>query len=177
MLLCELRGQPWERLTSFFHNLGFFFLFFFFLTDFHLEKTIDILFKMADFGRYWSSNGTQWRWWWWRWRKYINTFSARLRFNSHWARNNKFPQINTWEIVAIMNLKEFRKINTCFRIYLFWTSAWHDIGKERDRVRTRKNGGASWQKSRTFGFKLAQSYGPGDCPFRFHNAQLRFFVL
>ena len=79
--------------------------------------------------------------------------------------------------MEIMNLKEFRKINTCFRIYLFWTSAWHDIGKERDRVGTRKNGGASWQKSRTFGFKLAQSYGPGDCPFRFHNAQLRFFVL
>ena len=76
-----------------------------------------------------------------------------------------------------MGLKEFRKINTCFRIFFFWTSASLDIGWERDRVRTRRKGGASWQKSRTSGFKLAQSYGPGDSPFRFHNAQLRFFVL
>ena len=57
------------------------------------------------------------------------------------------------------------------RIYLefifFWTSAWLDIGRERDCVRTRRNGGASWQKSRTFGFKLAQSYGLGDSPFVF----------
>ena len=52
-----------------------------------------------------------------------------------------------------------------------------DISRERDRVRTRRNGGASWQKSRTSGFKLAQSYGLGDSPFRFYNAQLRFFVL
>ena len=46
-------------------------------------------------------------------------------------------------------------------------SAWLYIGRERDRVRTRRNGGASWQKSRTSGFKLAQSYGLGDSPFRF----------
>ena len=54
-----------------------------------------------------------------------------------------------------------------FRIYFFWTSAWLDISRERDRVRTRRNGGASWQKSRTSGFKLAQSYGLGDSPFVF----------
>ena len=40
--------------------------------------------------------------------------------------------INVWKIMAIMTLKEFRKINTCFRIYLFWTSAWHDIGRPRE---------------------------------------------
>ena len=74
--------------------------------------------------------------------------------------------------MAIMGLKEFRKINTCFRILFERARDW-----ERDRVRTRNKGGASWQKSRTSGFKLAQSYGPGDSPFRFHNAQLRFFVL
>ena len=34
-------------------------------------------------------------------------------------------------------------------------------------MRTRRNGGASWQKSRTSGFKLAQSYGLGDSPFVF----------
>ena len=36
--------------------------------------------------------------------------------------------------MEIMNLKEFRKINTCFRIYLFWTSAWHDIGRPRKNL-------------------------------------------
>ena len=43
-------------------------------------------------------------------------------------------------------LKEFCKINTCFRIFFCLTSAWPDIG--RHRVRTRRNEGASWQKSR-----------------------------
>ena len=44
MLLCELRGQPWERLTTFFQNLDWFFL------PTSILKIIDILFKMADFG-------------------------------------------------------------------------------------------------------------------------------
>ena len=54
--------------------------------------------------------------------------------------------------------------NNLFRIHFFWTSAWLDISRERDRVRTRRNGGTSCLKACTELWARGLS-------FRFHNAQ------